>query len=171
MAHYQEINENIFCDGSEAKAYDSHTLPDENSCLLNYNMGVECSICSDKCTNRTIQTKSFLDDVIELFDAGKKEKGVRTKVFIACGSLITEFLGEVRTIANFKKMLQNEYISERHHYGLEIGGGLMIDAYRKGSLSRYLNHSCQANCAFIQVRVDGFPRMILKAAVDIAAGD
>ncbi len=46
-----------------------------------------------------------------------------------------------------------------------------MDGKRKGSVSRFINHSCEPNCELIRWNVRGFTRIGIFAIRDIAAGE
>lgn len=71
---------------------------------------------------------------LELRDAGKKGKGVFSKVFLPAGTVILEFKGDIiqkKDIKNYGEVLQ---ITESSYLGLS------------GSIDDYVNHSCDPNC-------------------------
>jgi histone-lysine N-methyltransferase ASH1L len=49
--------------------------------------------------------------------------------------------------------------------------GWFIDARRKGNEARFINHSCDPNCVFQKVNVNGLPRIAVLCIKDIAAGE
>jgi SET domain-containing protein len=53
---------------------------------------------------------------------------------------------------------------------MEFHNGLIIDATR-GSICRFVNHSCDPNCRIEKWIVDGEPRMALFAEKPIMTGD
>lgn len=107
----------------------------------------------------------------ERFDAGAKGFGIRATTEIARGSLIVEYIGEVLTIGDFEERMESIYANEQHHYVLKIDENLVVDAYRYGSLARWVNHACEPNSEVIKLHVKGFPRMVIEAKRNIAAGE
>lgn len=145
--------------------------PCGESCL-NRLMFIECdsSICGKTCSNTVIQTGGLLTKSVEKFMTKQKGYGVRTKVNIPKKTLILEYTGEVLFLDAFRQRMQTIYKDDKHHYCLELSGGLVLDGHRMGSLCRFVNHSCKPNCGMEKIYVDGLPRMILQAEEDIAAG-
>jgi len=47
----------------------------------------------------------------------------------------------------------------------------VIDAYRKGNIARFANHSCSPNCGFEKWTVDGLQRMCMFSLRPIKAGE
>ena len=66
--------------------------------------------------------------------------------------------------------MHEDYSKDNHHYALNLDSGLVIDGYRMGNLSRFVNHSCEPNCEMQKWNVNGFYRMALFAITDIPAG-
>lgn len=145
--------------------------PCGESCL-NRLMFIECdsSICGKTCSNTVIQTGGLLTKSVEKFMTKQKGYGVRTKVNIPKKTLILEYTGEVLFLEAFRQRMQTIYKDDKHHYCLELSGGLVLDGHRMGSLCRFVNHSCKPNCGMEKIYVDGLPRMILQAEEDILAG-
>lgn len=145
--------------------------PCGDSCL-NRLMFIECdsAICGKTCSNTVIQTGGLLTKNVEKFMTKQKGYGVRSKVNIPKKTLILEYTGEVLFLDTFRQRMQSIYKDDKHHYCLELSGGLVLDGHRMGSLCRFVNHSCKPNCGMEKIYVDGLPRMILQAEEDIAAG-
>ena len=60
--------------------------------------------------------------------------------------IILEYLGEVVSDTEFRRRMTEEYALDSHHYCLNIDGRTVIDGYRMGNLTRFVNHSCEPNC-------------------------
>ena len=65
---------------------------------------------------------------------------------LSVGEFITEYVGEVVSEAEFRRRMTDRYLNNRHHYCVHLDGGIVIDGYRMGNISRLINHSCQPNC-------------------------
>lgn len=87
------------------------------------------------------------------------------------GQFVIEYIGEVITESEFQDRMSEEYANDRHHYCLNLDSGLVIDGYRMGNFSRFVNHSCDPNCEMQKWNVNGVYRMGLFALKDIKAGD
>lgn len=46
---------------------------------------------------------------------------------------------------------------------MELRNNLIIDATCRGSIARFVNHSCEPNCSMVEWNVAGKPRMALCA--------
>jgi SET domain-containing protein len=55
-------------------------------------------------------------------------------------------------------------------YIISLDGLEFIDATRKGSVARFINHSCEPNCMARKCRISGEVRIGLFALKDITAG-
>ncbi|ALC44770.1 ash1 [Drosophila busckii] len=141
---------------------------------LNRMVYTECapSNCpaGDKCRNQKIQRHEVAPGV-ERFMTTDKGWGVRTKLPIAKGTYILEYVGEVVTEREFKQRMASIYLNDTHHYCLHLDGGLVIDGQRMGSDCRFVNHSCEPNCEMQKWSVNGLSRMVLFAKRAIESGE
>ena len=62
-----------------------------------------------------------------------------------------------RLITNFL-VLQGIYVSDTHHYCLNLDRGMVIDGHRMGGEGRFVNHSCEPNCEMQKWLVHGLYR-------------
>ena len=57
-----------------------------------------------------------------------------------------EYVGEVLDYREFKKRTKKYDTDDKiHHYFMALNADQIIDATRKGSISRFINHSCDPN--------------------------
>jgi hypothetical protein len=63
------------------------------------------------------------------------------------------------------------YSNDEHHYTMKLTQNSVIDAYRKGNIARFANHSCSPNCGFEKWTVDGLQRMCMFSLRPIKAGE
>ena len=115
---------------------------------INRLMFVECdpTHCplGDKCTNNRFSTCRY--SPVSLLPPNAKGYGLRTNVALKKGDFVMEYVGEVLDQAVYDQRKKEYKISgSRHFYFMSIGPGEVIDATRKGNLSRFLNHSCNPN--------------------------
>lgn len=63
-------------------------------------------------------------------------------------SFVIEYVGEVLSPAQFgrRKKQYAKDPSHSHHYFMALKTDQIIDATRKGNVSRFINHSCEPNC-------------------------
>ncbi|KAI9218097.1 hypothetical protein BC828DRAFT_230274 [Blastocladiella britannica] len=98
-----------------------------------------------RCQNRRFQTKSGAP--IEVFDADRKGFGLRTLCDLPAGAFVMEYVGDVITHRKFVRRAR-EYAraGHSHFYFMSLQPDQIIDAQQRGSLARFMNHSCAANC-------------------------
>jgi len=77
------------------------------------------------------------------------------------GTLVVEYVGVVRTRREFINM------QSCSTYVARLNDLLVVDASEKGSIARYINHSCSPNCVMEMWIVDGLPRLGIFALQDI----
>ncbi|OQV12291.1 Histone-lysine N-methyltransferase ASH1L [Hypsibius exemplaris] len=126
--------------------------------------------CGTRCSNQTIQRGQGVAD-LELFQTPQKGQGVRCKSNIKKGTFICEYIGEVLSTDKFiDRMKEKGYKEAAHHYFLKLDHNKVIDAYRCGSIARFINHSCEPNSQTQKWLVNGQDRMAFFAREDIPAG-
>jgi SET domain-containing protein len=97
-----------------------------------------------------------------------KGRGLFTKSKIRKGQFVIEYVGEVCDEDTYQNRIQ-EYDGERHFYFLSLDSGFVIDASRKGNKGRFINHSCNPNCALQKWLVGRQTRIGIFAIKDIPA--
>lgn len=86
------------------------------------------------------------------------------------GEIITQSECERRMKQIYKKdkvrilpiMLENLRLLDQCYYLMSFDNKMIIDATR-GTIARFVNHSCEPNCEMIKWTVGGEPRMALFA--------
>jgi hypothetical protein len=70
-------------------------------------------------------------------------------------------------------MIQQRQLTPNDHdfYIMELDSGLYVDGKFKGSVSRFINHSCEPNCELQRWNVRGMARIGIFALRDIPAGE
>jgi len=140
------------------------------SCIL-FACQIECrSNCpaGELCGNRRIARKQWKK--VEVINAGVKGLGLRTLEDLKKGDFIIEYTG----IAIRKEYLDNmfrRYKMERMLYIMALDNDVYIDARKKGSVARYINHSCDPNCSVHRWKVRGISRSGIFAQRDIKKGE
>ncbi|KAK3708092.1 hypothetical protein QZH41_019178 [Actinostola sp. cb2023] len=85
---------------------------------------------------------------------------------------VTEYCGEVMNYRDFQKRAeQYDRQKRRHYYFMTLRADEIIDATFKGSLSRFVNHSCDPNCVTQKWTVNGLLRIGFFTLRKIYAGD
>ena len=72
---------------------------------------------------------------------------MQTSNEISKGAFIIEYRGEIISSATCKDRMTNLYHNSSNHYFLNYGPQEVIDGYLKGTIARFVNHSCDPNCA------------------------
>lgn len=122
---------------------------DKRICALSHQMIVECNdtcSCSRDCPNRPkVQKISFC-----IYKTSDRGWALKTLENIPTGSFVIEYTGELIDQAEAKK--RSHYYNKTGKsylfdldYNVDAEAEYSIDATREGNLSRFINHSCQAN--------------------------
>ena len=107
---------------------------------------IECTprTCSlgAKCGNRRLQRwKGGGIDVRDCGDA--RGFGLFACRNFKAGALIGEYVGEVMRARNYAQLRRER--KEKHWYFMALDKEEVVDASRRGGLTRFLNHSCEPN--------------------------
>uniref|UniRef100_T1IMB6 Ubiquitin-activating enzyme E1 C-terminal domain-containing protein n=1 Tax=Strigamia maritima TaxID=126957 RepID=T1IMB6_STRMM len=179
--NYKKIRTNVYVDVKPLCSYEiqncSCARPSEcnvKGCgddCLNRMIFAECSPqtcpCGDQCSNQRIQRHDWCPGVVR-FMTVDKGWGVKTKVSLKQGQFILEYIGEVVSEQEFRHRMAEKYKNDKHHYCLNLDGGMVIDGYRLGAEGRFVNHSCEPNCEMQKWSVNGVYRIGLFALKDIS---
>ena len=91
---------------------------------------------------------------------------------IKSGEFVLEYVGELIDEATCQKRVKEYHENEiSDYYFLTIDRDNIIDAFPKGNLSRFMNHSCNPNCETQKWTVNGEVRVGLFATRDISNGE
>ncbi|KAJ3176274.1 Histone-Lysine N-Methyltransferase ash1l [Irineochytrium annulatum] len=149
---------------------------DEGGCgdnCLNRCMFMECSPddcpCGDACTNQAFQ-RSEASRSLEVFWTEGRGYGLRATGKIPGNSLVIEYRGEVISQATCINRMETVYADMKCYYFLNYALGEVIDACKKGTEARFVNHSCQPNCRIEKWSVNGEYAIGLFATADIEGG-
>ncbi|SOV17458.1 variant-silencing SET protein [Plasmodium gaboni] len=127
-----------------------------------------------KCFNRPFR-KSLVKN-LEIKKTEKTGYGVFCKRDIKNGELICEYVGEVLGKEEFEKRLkvyeeESKKTDMYNWYTIQINKDVYIDSAKKGSISRFINHSCSPNSVSQKWIVRGFYRIGIFALRDIPSGE
>ena len=126
------------------------------------------------CGNRRLQNQQWACvDLLEPKNTGGKGWGLVATAGLRRGDLVIEYVGEVITTSNNNRRLvdhRRKRPDDASMYSVAMGGGLFVDARRKGNLARFVNHSCDPNCVLHKWDVMGLTRIAVVALKDIQSG-
>ncbi|KAJ0898111.1 putative [histone H3]-lysine(4) N-trimethyltransferase chromatin remodeling SET family [Helianthus annuus] len=140
---------------------------------LNVLTNTECTPgycpCGSYCKNQRFQKSEYAKT--KLFKTEGRGWGLLADENIKAGMFIIEYCGEVISSDEAKLRAQTyETQGLRDAYIISLNANYYIDATRKGSLGRFINHSCQPNCETRKWTVLGETRVGIFATQDIAVG-
>ncbi|KAF4038318.1 SET domain-containing protein [Phytophthora infestans] len=99
-----------------------------------------------KYSNSIYQTSSA-----EIYITEYTGLGLRTKSTINAGALIAPYTGLLSDHDYVNDPTQYDYVIQTHTVSKQ-DKTLYIDAEKHGSFARFINHSCDANCTFVEMR-------------------
>lgn len=178
---FKRVQHNIFVDRKQRRAKEVSVCvckpPEDGSegcgdeCLNRCSL-VECDPrscpCGDKCSNQRIQKKQELPG-IEVYWTQSRGYGLRTSHAIPRGSFIIEYCGEVISQERCLERMSEAYKDHKNFYFLDYDNGEVIDGTVKGTIARFVNHSCDPNCHIEKWGVDGEFAIGIFASKDIPA--
>ena len=137
-----------------------------------------CALSAGECSNRAFselaaRTKKggAFDIGVEVVKTADRGFGVRSCRAFAPGQIIMEYTGEIISEAECQRRMREDYQDNQCYYLMELERGLIIDGTR-GSMARFINHSCAPNCDVRMLKVNGAPRMAVFAGdAGLTTGD
>jgi histone-lysine N-methyltransferase ASH1L len=139
-----------------------HYECNENNCMLN---GSGCSNRPFAQLAARMKKGGPYDVGVEVIGTNNRGFGVRACRTFAPGEIIMEYTGEIITEYESERRMIEEYSKSDNYYLMQFDRGLVIDG-TKGSMGRFVNHSCAPNCEVRMMRgADD------KAHMGIFAGD
>lgn len=104
---------------------------------------------------------------IQVRRSGVHGKGVYAVQDITVGETIIEYVGEIITWEEAQARHPHDPLDPNHTFYFHIDETRVIDALVGGNSSRWINHSCDANCEADEQN----GRIFIRALRDIAAGE
>ncbi|KAL4159913.1 hypothetical protein PRNP1_000486 [Phytophthora ramorum] len=140
---------------------------------MKFNKHTRESNCTlgENCGNRALHQKVY--PRFQKFHTIEKGWGLRLLESATAGQLVIEYVGEVINEEEKERRLLDHAKNspeDKNMYIMELGKGEYIDARFKGSVSRFINHSCDPNCHLLKWRVKGVNRIAITALKDIEPG-
>ncbi|RAL06430.1 putative histone-lysine N-methyltransferase (Ash1) [Aspergillus ibericus CBS 121593] len=131
---------------------------DEGNC----GVGPECGNRSfDELKQRT-KVGGKYNIGVEVIKTTDRGYGVRSNRTFEPNQIIVEYTGEIITQTECEKRMRTIYKHNECYYLMYFDQNMIIDATR-GSIARFVNHSCEPNCRMEKWTVAGKPRMALFA--------
>eukprot|EP00474_Spongospora_subterranea_P010739 CRZ11197.1 hypothetical protein [Spongospora subterranea] len=127
----------------------------------------ECRL-RELCTNQRFQRRQWANLSVEYMQ--EKGWGLRLQQDVFQGDFIIEYVGELIDTDTCKRRCHDDYNGEQHFYFLTLYSNIVIDATRKGNISRFTNHSCDPTCETQKWSVKGSPRVGIFARRDLPKG-
>ncbi|XP_031390636.1 histone-lysine N-methyltransferase ASHH1 isoform X1 [Punica granatum] len=185
MVEYIHIDQNEFVHRKHRKQKEediaicdcSYNASDpESACgerCLNVLTSTECTSgccpCGEYCRNQRFQRNQYART--KLFRTEGRGWGLLADENIKRGQFIIEYCGEVISWKEAKRRSQAyENQGMKDAFIISLNASESIDATRKGSLGRFINHSCQPNCETRKWNVLGEIRVGIFAKQDILIG-
>ncbi|KAI9207652.1 structural basis of auto-inhibitory mechanism of histone methyltransferase, partial [Polychytrium aggregatum] len=140
---------------------------------LNRCMFIECDVktcpCGSQCSNQAFQRRDEVKE-LEVHWTQARGYGLRTNVDIPKGTLVHEYRGEVISQQTCLDRMSTIYKDQTCCYFLNYANGEVIDACQKGTVARFVNHSCDPNCHIEKWFINGEFGVGLFSSVDIPKG-
>jgi len=128
--------------------------------------------CGPKCGNRRIGTRQIAR--CRPKREGGKGWGLIALDGVQKDDLVLEYVGEVideQTKDDRLAEWSKEHPNDPNFYIMELQPGWFIDARVLGNMSRFINHSCDPNCALIPMNVGGYMRIGIFCTKEVAPGE
>ncbi|KAI9716101.1 MAG: hypothetical protein M1812_005528 [Candelaria pacifica] len=181
---WRKTQKNVFI-GDAAGIWKKNKLQEVSRCICKPDTGCDedcqnrfmfyecddtnCKLGAELCTNRSFEDLrqrckaggkyNIGVEVIKTLDRGY---GVRSNRTFAPNQIIVEYAGEIITQDESDERMNTRYKDNECYYLMLFDQNMIIDATR-GSIARFVNHSCEPNCRMIKWTVMGKPRMALFA--------
>lgn len=137
--------------------------------LLYIECGAKCR-CGEFCDNQQFQRHNYSQ--CSVFDTTNKGFGIKADTDIPAETFIIEYVGEVLDQKQFEKRAKKySEIRNIHYYFMALKSNAIIDATKKGNISRFINHSCDPNAETQKWTVNGELRVGFFSRKDIKKGD
>lgn len=189
LRNYDTILDNIYSKKSDKKVCKANktmkcdcTITEEEvkngelGCMyncINRLLYIECGLkcrCGEYCDNQQFQRHNY--SPCSVFDTTNKGFGIKADEDIPAETFVIEYVGEVLDQKQFekraKKYSENKNI---HYYFMALKSNAIIDATKRGNISRFINHSCDPNAETQKWTVNGELRVGFFSRKDIKKGE
>ncbi|KIW34757.1 uncharacterized protein PV07_01515 [Cladophialophora immunda] len=181
---WRKVNKNVFV-GDAAQAWRVSKYEEHSSCLCKPETGCDqncinrymyyecdsrnCNLKTEDCGNRAFENlqrrvkKGGKYNIgVEVIKTEDRGYGVRSNRTFEPNQIIVEYTGEIITQEECERRMKTMYKHNECYYLMLFDQNMIIDATR-GSIARFVNHSCEPNCRMEKWTVNGKPRMALFA--------
>ena len=154
---------------------------DDSICRL----GPDCGNRNFAELKKRVKAGKLYDIGLEVIKTEDRGYGVRSNRTFEPNQIIVEYTGEIITQAEGEKRMRTIYKNNdvsvffkgpmipdmpsntppnhQCYYLMNFDQNMIIDATRRGTIARLVNHSCEPNCRMEKWTVAGKPRMALFA--------
>lgn len=142
----------------------------DDTCIL-FATQEECGInCKggEKCGNKRFQRQRWKSLVIR--KTVNKGYGLFIEESCRKGEFVVEYAGVALDRYKFERSCLRD-VSVNRSYIMTLTPNILIDASERGSLARYVNHSCDPNCVVDRWTVNGVVRLGIFGKRDIEQGE
>ncbi|KAL2398736.1 Histone-lysine N-methyltransferase ash1 [Exophiala dermatitidis] len=181
---WRKVNKNVFV-GDAAQAWRVSKFEEHSRCMCKPSTGCDhncmnrymfyecddrnCNLSEELCGNRQFEAlrqrvkKGGKYNVgVEVIKTEDRGYGVRSNRTFEPNQIIVEYTGEIITQEECERRINTMYKGNECYYLMLFDQNMIIDATR-GSIARFVNHSCAPNCRMEKWTVNGKPRMALFA--------
>ncbi|PKX91665.1 putative histone-lysine N-methyltransferase (Ash1) [Aspergillus novofumigatus IBT 16806] len=166
---WRKTNKNVFV-GEAGSIWRANKHMELSKCMCTEETG-----CDENCQNRYMfyecddgncglgpDCRGKYNIGVEVIKTADRGYGVRSNRTFEPNQIIVEYTGEIITQAECEKRMRTIYKNNECYYLMYFDQNMIIDATR-GSIARFVNHSCEPNCRMEKWTVAGKPRMALFA--------
>ncbi|KIX07259.1 uncharacterized protein Z518_01912 [Rhinocladiella mackenziei CBS 650.93] len=181
---WRKVNKNVFV-GDAAQSWRVSKFEEHSSCMCKPETGCDqncmnrymyyecdernCNLTPEQCGNRAFEglrqrvKKGGKYNVgVEVIKTVDRGYGVRSNRSFEPNQIIVEYTGEIITQEECERRMKTMYKNNECYYLMLFDQNMIIDATR-GSIARFVNHSCDPNCRMEKWTVNDKPRMALFA--------
>ena len=135
---------------------------------INYSTQTECFRCRSECSNRRFQNKQYAK--LAVIETPGKGHGLFAGEDLKRKQFLMEYVGEIINEQEFARRSSERGRLLEHQFIMQLKPGVLLDAGRKGSISRFINHSCEPNCYVEIWTVQGNLRVGIFSMCDLKEG-
>ncbi|KAJ4413271.1 hypothetical protein N0V91_000246 [Didymella pomorum] len=161
--HDKQDSSQCYCDPEDGCGEACHNRIMAYECDSN-----NCRLTPEECGNRPFAELkrrgkgNGYDYGVEVMETEGRGYGVRAMRTFQPHQIIVEYAGEIITQSECERRMKQIYKKDKCYYLMSFDNKMIIDATR-GTIARFVNHSCEPNCEMIKWTVGGEPRMALFA--------